>query len=160
MSREVEACKPFVRDAKIVDVLILASNIRDCDRREIWHMSRKSPFDAFKIGHDLSDRPLVIEHRGQPIAMFGVSGNKGSIGVPWMLGTDGITKISKSLLRECRDYVEEMHKDYPVLTNFVWSKNVVHIAWLKWLGFQFGEPKALGPDNELFIHFQKVKHHV
>ena len=159
MSREVRECKPFVRDAKIVDVLILASNIRDCDRREIWHMSRSSPFDAFKTGYGVSDRPLVIEHNGQPIAMFGVSGTKGSIGVPWMLATDGIKKIKKAFLRECRDYVEEMHKDYPVLTNFVWSKNIVHIAWLKWLGFQFGETKSLGPDNELFIHFQK-EHHV
>ena len=160
MSREVEACKPFVRDAKIVDVIVLAANIRDCDRREIFHLSRSSPYDAFKTGYEVSDRPLVIEHKGQPIAMFGVSGTKGSVGVPWMLGTDGIKDISKSLLRECRDYVEDMHKDYPVLTNFVWSKNIVHIGWLKWLGFQFGESKTLGPDNELFIHFQKVKHHV
>lgn len=160
MSREVRECKPFVRDAKIVDVLILASNIRDCDRREIWHCSRSSPFDAFKTGYDVSDRPLVIEYNGQPIAMFGVSGTKGSIGVPWMLATDGIKKIKKAFLRECRDYVEEMHENYPVLTNFVWSKNIVHIAWLKWLGFQFGETKSLGPDNELFIHFQRVKHYV
>ena len=43
MSNEVEACKPFVREAKLLDVLVLASNIRECDRKEIWHMSRKSP---------------------------------------------------------------------------------------------------------------------
>lgn len=123
-------------------------------------MSRKSPFDAFKMGYDVSDKPLVIEYNCQPIAMFGVSGTKGSIGVPWMLGTDKIQDIRKSFLRECRDYVEEMHRNYPMLTNFVWSKNTVHIAWLKWLGFQFGEAKPMGPDNELFIHFQKVEHYV
>jgi hypothetical protein len=160
MSREVEPSKPFVRDAKIIDVIILAANIRQCDRWEIWHMSRSTPYDAFKTGYDVSDRPMVIEHKGQPIAMFGVSGVKESIGIPWMLGTDGIEKIKKSFLRECKDYVEAMHDEYDVLTNYVWSKNIVHIGWLKWLGFQFGETKSLGPDNELFIHFQKVKHNV
>jgi hypothetical protein len=158
MSREVKECKPFVRDAKLVDVLILSAKIRECDRREIWHLSRSSPYDAFKTGYEVSDRPLVIEYKNQPIAMFGVSGVKESVGIPWMLGTDAIKDIKKAFLRECRDYVEEMHKDYSVLTNFVWSKNIVHIAWLKWLGFQFGETKSLGPDNELFIHFQKERH--
>jgi hypothetical protein len=160
MSNEAGACKPFVRDAKLLDCLILGSNLRDADRWEIWHVARKSPVDAFMDGYRISDRPLVIEWKGQPVAMFGVSGNKGSVGVPWMLGTDEIKKIGKSLLKECRSYVEEMHREYPVLTNLVWSKNTVHIAWLKWLGFEFGEAKPLGPDNELFIQFHKVKQYV
>lgn len=154
------ACKPFVREAKLVDVLILSCHIRDCDRREIWHMAHKLPIDAFMDGYKVSDKPYVVEWKGKPIAMFGVSGNKGSVGVPWMLATDDIQKIAKSFLRECKPYVEKMHDDYPVLTNFVWSKNEVHIAWLKWLGFTFGDAVPMGPDNELFINFHKVKDYV
>lgn len=160
MSNVAEACKPFVREAKLLDVLVLASNIRECDRKEIWHMSRKSPEEAFRMGYEVSDTPYVIEYRMKPIAMFGVSGTKGSVGVPWMLGTDDIKRIRKPFLKECRDYVEAMHEHYPTLTNFVWSKNIVHIAWLKWLGFEFRKPVPMGPDNEVFINFYKAKHHV
>lgn len=160
MSNAAGACKPFVRDAKLIDCLILGTHCRMSDRWEIWHSSRKTPTEAFVTGYQVSDRPLVIEWAGMPIAMFGVSGNKGSVGVPWMLGTDEIQKIGKTLLRECRSYVDEMHRHYPVLTNYVWAKNTVHIAWLKWLGFEFGEAKPMGPDNELFIHFHKVKQDV
>ncbi len=160
MSNEAQACKPFVREAKLVDALVLACHIRDSDRREIWHIGHVLPIDAFMNGYRVSDTPYVVEWKGKPIAMFGVSGTKGSVGVPWMLGTDDIQKIAKSFLRECKPYVEEMHRDYPTLTNFVWSKNEVHIAWLKWLGFEFGEAKPMGPDDELFIHFYKVKDYV
>jgi hypothetical protein len=160
MSNGVKVCEPFVRPAKLVDALILGANIRECDRWEIWHLARKAPADAFLDGYRTSDDPYVIEWQGKPIAMFGVSGNKGSIGVPWMLGTDDIKKIKKALLSQCKDYLERMHVDYPTLTNFVWSKNLVHIAWLKWLGFTFGEARPMGPDNELFIHFYKVKQYV
>jgi Protein of unknown function (DUF2833) len=155
MSNEAKACKPFVREAKLVDVLILGANIRQADRWEIWHIARKLPVDAFLEGYKVSDKPYVIEWKGMPIAMFGVSGTKGSVGVPWMLGTDDIKKVGKSLLRECRSYVDKMHDDYPVLTNYVWTKNTVHIQWLKWLGFQFGEAVPLGPDQELFYHFSR-----
>ena len=160
MSNEAEVCKPFVRDAKLVDVLVLGANMRQCDRWEVWHMTRKSPIDALMDGYKVSDKPFVVEWKGKPIAMFGVSGHKGHLGVPWMLASDDIKKVRKTFLRECKEHIEKMHGSYPTLTNFVWSKNEVHIAWLKWLGFTFGEAKPMGPDNELFIHFYKVKEHV
>lgn len=160
MSREVEECKPFVREAKLTDIPYLANNIRECDRQEIWAMSHKTPEEAFLQGYNISDTPYVVEWRGKAIAMFGVTGDKGALGVPWMLATDDIKSIRKDFLRGCKPYVEDMHKDYPMLTNFVWVENDVHILWLKWLGFEFTEPKPLGKNQELFIQFYKAKQDV
>lgn len=155
MSNEAEVSKPFARPAVLADCEILAETIREEDRLEIWHGHRVSPLDAFLIGFENSDSPYTAEWKGKPIFMFGVSGTKGEVGIPWLLGTDDIKSIRKSFLRECRGYLEEMHKDYPLLVNQVWAKNEVHIQWLKWMGFTFDEPYPFGPDNELFIRFQK-----
>lgn len=157
MLSEAKVCKPFVREAKVMDVVLLADDIREEDRKEIWHIARKTPQQAFMDGYHHSDTPFVIEYMGKPIAMFGVSGFKGDRGFPWMLGTNGINRIKKQFLRECRDHVEIMHQNYPILGNVVWSKNKTHIDWLKWLGFVFQESVQMGPDKELFIPFHKVK---
>lgn len=154
MSNEAEACKPFVRPSVIEDVQYLADHIREEDRQEIWHISRKTPLEAFQSGYDVSEPPFTIEWKGVPVAMFGVSG-EGTVGVPWMLATDDLKRIKKDLLRECRGYVNDMLKKYPFLTNQVWAENIIHIRWLIWLGFTFEEPEPMGPDNEMFIRFYK-----
>lgn len=154
MSNEVVACKPFVRRARAEDVPFLAENIREEDRLEIWHGARKTPLEAFQTGYEVSDTPYTVEWKGNPVAMFGVSGANG-VGVPWMLATDDLKKIRKSFLRECRSYVQELNNEYPILVNLVWAKNEIHIQWLKWLGFTFEAPTRMGPDNEMFIRFYR-----
>jgi hypothetical protein len=154
MSNEVVACKPFVRRARAEDIPFLAENIREDDRLEIWHGYRVTPEEAFQTGYDVSDTPYTVEWKGNPVAMFGVSGVEG-VGVPWMLATDDLKKIRKSFLKECRSYVEELNNEYPLLVNQVWAKNTTHIQWLKWLDFQFDIPVEMGPDNEMFIRFYK-----
>lgn len=157
MSKEVRVCRSVVREATLSDIDYLSENIRECDKQEIWAMSNSTPHQAFLIGYNNSDTPYVVELDGKAIAMFGVSGRKGDVGIPWMLATDGIKKMRKEFLIECKPHLEAMHKDYPLLTNFVWEKNTTHIVWLKWLGFTFGEIIPLGVDGENFIQFYKVK---
>ena len=70
------------------------------------------------------------------LAIFGVVGVDGQAGAPWMLGTDDL-KRCRSLLRDCREYLDGYAKQYRYLTNAVWSGNTVHIEWIKWLGFTF-----------------------
>lgn len=154
MSNEVKAYKPYVRPSVVEDIPYLAENIREADQLEIWHLARILPIEAFTDGFESSDAPLTVVWGDKPVAMFGVTGVKG-IGVPWMLATDDLVKIRKSFLRECKRYLDEMHKVYPYLTNQVWAKNTVHIQWLKWMGFTFETPYFYGPDNELFIEFHK-----
>lgn len=155
MSNVVEECKPFVREAKLMDTAYLSFNIREEDKKEIWHLARKSPQQAFMDGFHFSDFPYVIEHNTKPIAMFGVVEISPTLGCPWMLATHDLKDIKKDFLRECKDYVDRMHDKYETLCNVVWSKNHTHIRWLNWLGFQFQEPEPMGPDKELFIPFSK-----
>lgn len=160
MSNEVKQDKPFVREAKLTDIAYLADNMRECDKQEVFAMSGITPEQAFLDGYSHSDTPYVVEWRGKAIAMFGVSGDRNKVGIPWMLATNDIKGIRKQFIRGCRPYLEAMHTDYPVLTNYVWAENSLHIAWLKWLGFKFADHLPLGRNGEMFIHFYKETDYV
>lgn len=75
------------------------------------------------------------------------------IGVPWMLASPTLSRIRKTFLRECRQYVEDMLLRYGHLENYVWAGNTVHIQWLKWLGFTIEPAKPHGIDSQPFHRF-------
>ena len=127
---------------------------------EIWHLARLLPMEALTLSlkHCSYNRAVLLD--GHVVAMFGVGGEKGKVGVPWMLASPLLTKIRKPFLRESKEFLEEMSKDYPVLNNVAWTKNKEHIRWLKWLGFTMLPAVPIGPDGELYIEFYKVIEHV
>ena len=130
--------------------------MREEDRQEIWHLARIKPYSALTSGFQECSYNRTILLDGKVVAIFGVGGEKGGEGHPWMLASDLLTKIRKPFVRECHAFVQEMSQNYTKLTNCVWSKNKEHIRWLKWLGFTFLPGVPLGPDQEIFYPFYKV----
>jgi hypothetical protein len=130
--------------------------MREEDKQEIWHLARATPYDALwgAMGHCKYNRVVLLD--GQVVCMFGIGGKEGEVGVPWMLASPLLTKISKQFLLECRGFLDEMSENYTSLYNVAWSKNETHIKWLKWLGFDIHPAKPMGPDGELFHEFYKV----
>ena len=152
MSSAVALSKPFIRRVYQKDILELAQTMRQEDREEVFHASRKTPFAALATGMKISNTAHCIEWKGRVVAIFGVCGTKGVVGIPWMLGTDDLSRC-KSLLRECREILKGYALDYPYLTNACWSRNVVHINWIKWLGFTFEGSDIR--NGETFLHFHR-----
>lgn len=148
------ASVPFIRKAGGLDVPRLASGMREEDRQEVWHSSRKSPLQALLQGCRAGPC-WAVERAGDVVAMFGVVGVAGQIGAPWMLASDDLKAIRKTFLRECRPVVDGWTAEYSYLTNAVWSKNTTHIEWLRWLGFQFEGSDIR--NGETFLHFHRRK---
>lgn len=148
--------KPFIRPSQAGDVPLLAQVMRECDRQELFHSSRKSPEDALAAGL-LMGNCWTVQWGEKVVAMFGICGIPDRIGMPWMLASDDLLAIRKPFLRECRGVVEGWLERYAYLTNSCWSKNDVHIRWIRWLGFTFegGEDR----NGETFLHFHR-NHHV
>lgn len=157
MSREVDKSKPFVRPSVPQDCTELSLTMREEDKQEIWHYARLEPLPALLGGLFVSKPCWTVEWQGKVVAMFGVSPQDDLVGIPWMLASEDLKKIKKSFLKECHSYVQKMFSGYEVLTNYAWSKNDIHIQWLKWLGFKFFPAKPMGYDGELFYEFYKVK---
>jgi hypothetical protein len=74
-------------------------------------------------------------------------------GLPWMLGTDLVTKHQRALMRRCRPYIHDMLRLYPHLFNFVHADNHAAVRWLKCVGFSLQSPAPYGPHGALFHRF-------
>lgn len=155
MSSAVIQSKPFIRRTLIGDLDELALSMREEDKQEILFSSGRDPLDALLYGYQLSNEVSTIVRAGKVVAIFGIVGTKGVIGSPWMLGADDLVHCT-SLLRECREILKRQVDEYQYLTNACWSKNEVHVKWIKWLGFKFeGEDIRNG---ETFLHFHRRSH--
>ena len=78
-----------------------------------------------------------------------------NIGSPFLLCTPKIKNIKIKFLRECKDRVEEMSDRFPVLFNYIDSRNKLHLTWLKWCGFKIINEKTF--NDVLFYGFLKEK---
>jgi len=132
--------------------------MRKADQQEIWHSSRSTPLQALFNGYHYGKCWSGVNHTNEEVfMMFGVSRRDEFTGVPWMLASDERSKVKSIFIKECGSHVEQMFEGYDLLTNHVWSKNVVHIKWLKWLGFKFLPAQPMGIDGELFYEFYKFR---
>jgi hypothetical protein len=157
MSNGVIKSKPYVREASIFDCGKLAKVMRKEDQQELWFASRSTPLKSLFNGYQGNRCWTGVNTNEEIFMMFGVSRKDEFTGVPWMLASDDLKNVRRTFIKECGSYVEQMFEGYDVLTNHVWSKNEVHIKWLKWLGFKFLPAKPMGIDGELFYEFYKLR---
>ncbi len=134
----------------------LSVTMRQEDRDEIWHLARHTPEEALRLGYESCPYNRTVLLDGKVALIFGVGGEKGRVGVPWMLASPLLQKVRKPFLREAKEFLQEMTEGYPLLTNMAWSKNIEHLRWLQWMGFTFLPAVPMGPDGELYIEFYKV----
>lgn len=93
---------------------------------------------------------------GEPICIFGITleSDDGNA-IPWLMGTDGIDKNRKVFMRESRLLFTAFCAKYRYMRNWIDVRNVKSITWLKWLGFQVGDPEPYGPYGLPFRAFWK-----
>lgn len=146
----------FIRETELQDILELSVTMRQEDQDEIWHLARKTPEEALMQAYQTCEFNRTVLLDRKVVCIFGCGGTKGEAGIPWMLASPLLTKIKKTLLRDCRKWVEEMSEGYTFLYNVAWSKNITHVQWLHWLGFDIRPAIPMGPDGELYHEFFKV----
>ena len=134
---------PLIRPATLADCEFLAPRLRAADLMEIEALDGSEPLPALVESFNASSLARVMEHQGEPFAIYGVAPSPEcsdcTRGVSWMLGSDGLKDHSMWFLRTCRDMLAEMHTHAEVLFNVVDVRNTVHINWLRWAGFSFGQ---------------------
>lgn len=152
-----------VRPSLVVDIYALAGTLREGDKAEVRALTGHTPEQALTISFDNSEAPhSIIDDRGDVVGMFGVAPSTDPLaGLVWMLGSDGLTAISREFLRQSRQWVNALHLNYPVLTNVTDERNTLHHRWLKWCGFTFiHRHPALGVESRPFLEFVRIKRNV
>jgi len=143
-----------LRPGTFEDCQSLAPRLRPDDVQEVWSLLRQTPLEALESSFGLSDQAVVMTLQGVPILMAGVAPvpSDQERGVIWLLGTPEIKSVSRRFLIESRAYLAMFHSHYRCLWNLVDARNTVHLRWLHWLGFVWGNfhPEA-GHDKTPFI---------
>lgn len=145
--------QPHVVPARAIHIRHIARNMRPADEAEVRALGR-SPFAAMVVSLRRSQRAWTIIADGKAVGMFGVGDVNilAGVGSPWMLGTPALERHATIFLRNCNYWVRQLLDGYTVLRNCVDDRNTLSIRWLKWLGFQVGEPVAF--KGHLFRMFE------
>ena len=151
-----------VRASEAADVAYLAPRLRESDKLELWAAAHETPEKALADGLAASTTCYTITHKGEPVAMFGVTPApwRPGCGCGWLLATPGLVEVKTRFLRLSRRFITELLQDYEAIFNFVDERNTASIKWLKWCGAAFGPSFIGGAEGLPFKYFEIRRTHV
>lgn len=146
------------RLATMEDVDYLAPRLRQADLDEIQAASGRCPREVLLQGLEVSEPAFVgADEWGTPIVMFGACTHEPGLAAVWLLSTDDLYNHRISFLRQSRKGMDAVNRKWPVLFNYCDARNVVHINWLRGLGFTFiARHEHYGVERRPFLEFVRV----
>ena len=132
--------KGYVRKTEDGDIYLLAPRIRDMDRKECMELAQLEPIEALHQAQELSTQCYtIIGRESNVVGMFGCSPS----GIPdrgyaWLLSSDDLYERRNAIqfVRQVPPWIAKMHKDFPILFNYISVQNVEAIQWLDHVGFR------------------------
>jgi hypothetical protein len=125
----------------------VATHLRKEDFDEVFALTGKSPHLALMEDWEMSSRRWIIFNKqAQAVAVLGVRplyqfSDEGDL---WLLGTDGLNKISKFFLKISKPILEEMKGGFKTLVGYIDARYEKTIRWMKWMGFTIEEAEPFG----------------
>lgn len=155
------AAEVLIRAVEPADLEHLSAHLRTQDQAELDAAGWLDYHRALEVSVERSRWSQVGLIDGQIACVFGCA-EYGSLlaptGVPWLLGTDVLTRHRRVLQRLARCYIETMLLDYPRLFNAVHAGNTAAVRWLKRLGFTLHPAIAAPPHGAPFHVFEMSRH--
>lgn len=147
--------KPRDEDIEYVAANMRANDVKECEALGF------TPLRSLTVSVKLSTVAYtLLDHQAEPVAILGVGmGLCPEWGAIWLLGTKGIEDNSMTFLRHSMPVLQRLYKESgkDVLYNYTHVDNELHHKWLKWLGFKFIRRTELGPYNESFYEFARLR---
>ncbi len=136
------------------DIEHVAANMREADALECRVVGGVGPFEGLKQSVDSSDWAFAADVDGEVICIFGVARESllSDDGSPWMLGTHGIERHARIVLRYSVSFRDRMKAEFKTLANIVHAHNLIAIRYLKWCGFSLGDQFVV--KGEPFMPFE------
>lgn len=146
------------RNPTLDDVLHVATHMRAADIAECNAMGERDLVDVLRTGVRSSVWSHTVLIDDVPACILGVAPH-GSLltatsGVPWMLGTDLVTRHRRAFIRTAPAYIEKMLGTFSHLLNYVHAENVQAVRWLRRAGFTLHPAVQAGPYGAMFHLFE------
>jgi hypothetical protein len=149
-----------IRRARVTDALLLGPLVREADVAEVLAASGRSPEHALLEGIHASTHAWTFEVGGVPCAVFGVAPFLPDMGAPWLLASTEFRAHARRLLAEAPRFLDRMHRQYPLLCNFVDARNLPAIRFLRHVGFTLAPARPYGYAGLPFHRFTRVAPYV
>lgn len=152
-----------VRDVRAGDALALAGALRAADRAELDALGSTDHLAAIERSVRASFMCATATADGEIMCMLGVApASMLSLaeGLPWLLGTDLITRNRGALVRRTGPYITAMLDLFPRLTNHVHADNAIAVRWLRRAGFTLHPAVRMTSTGALFYPFSMERPNV
>lgn len=130
-----------VRPATLEDAFDLAPRLRKADVVELTACGHQDMLIVLAESIAISTEAWAFEDDLGVVQAVGGLAAFGSIGAPWLLGSDEMLRHRKALLNLPRLSVRKWASQFPLLMNYVHHENRAAILWLRRLGFEI-HPKV------------------
>lgn len=142
-----------MRPATESDARELAPLLRVEDRAEVMALGL-DPVDGLLQSLAAAREAWTWRDDGRIICVAGVAPLSliGSTGVPWLLGSTLVAVHRRVFMVETRRMVAHWLRMFGVLRNVVDDDYAAAHRWLRWLGFEIGEPFPLANGRFRVVH--------
>lgn len=150
---------PTIRPGEARDALALAPRLRPADADEFLANGRCPTAGLLRAVNLSSFVRCILAPDGRPISLFGFAPINHQTACPWLVGTDDLVTTHRAwFIRKSPEIVASGDPLWGHFFNRVHAANTVHVRWLRWSGFDVGEPEPFGPRGELFRTIYRVAH--
>lgn len=146
--------KNEIRHTNIDDIHYISLHLRNADKEEIYASTGNRLYlHTLLESYELSKVCYTWLIDDKPTFVFGVVDG----GIVWAMGTDLMLKQKLYFVENATKYIDEFLQMYDLVYNYVYTKNTVHIKWLRRVGFIFDEEPVTLKNGEKFIRFWRKK---
>lgn len=140
------------------DMIQLARRLRPMDRLEVVSVVPDAPLEEVLLTSGRSSvRSRAGFWNGQLVACWGVvPRDRSTEGAPWLLATDTIDDpdVRRAFVRHGAKEMRRLTAGFSHLWNFVHRDNGTARRWLRFMGFEFRDPREYVLSGEPFVRFE------
>jgi hypothetical protein len=146
-----------IRDLRDEDMMRLAKRLRRMDRLEVTSMAPGQPLDDVLLASGRASlRGRAGFWNGELVACWGIAARTESEGAPWLLATDALDhkEVRRAFVRHGAEEMNRLTDGFRYLWNLVHRENGLARRWLRFMGFEFRDPKEYVISDEPFVRFE------
>lgn len=141
------------------DMRRLATRLRPMDQLEVASMAPDRPIaDVLVTSARASVRTRASFWNGELVACWGIAPRLPSTdeGAPWLLATDAVDQpdVRRAFVAHGNSEMRRLTAGFRHLWNLVHRDNVVARRWLRFMGFEFSDPREYVFSGEPFVRFE------
>lgn len=155
--------RPFVNTSPVIipgDIAMaddLAPRLRAADADELRANGREPLAGLRRAAAVSAQLSAITEPCGRPLALFGFVDLGNGAACPWLLGSDDLVDRHRGwFIRNSQTIVRSGDHRWGHFWNRVDARNILHIRWLRWVGFGVGPAAPHGPYGLPFHSISRI----